>query len=268
MSESHEPEVCVILASKLMVDSTVQRPLDQTRVNKFIAKYNPDGLGVIILSSRPHGKYHIVDGQHRVAATIGAGYGDRPLKCLIYTGLNLAEEAAMFELLNTTKSVNAVDRFRVRVVAGEEAASLLNKMIVNHGWTVRQTKATGVFAAVSALEAVYEGRRGGSQQNWKACEQVLGVITQSWGHDPDGVRNEIITGLGAVMVRHGEEIDMAKLIAELSAYPGGPRKLVGNAKGLKDMRGGTVADSMAEIVVRAINKRRRINKLPDWHDNS
>lgn len=264
MSSQDEPEVRMILANKLMVDTTVQRPLDQTRVNSIIAKYNPDGLGVIILSSRDNGRYHVVDGQHRVAATVGAGYGDRTLKCLVYTGLALADEASMFELLNTTRAVNAVDRFRVRVVAGEETAVLLNKLIVNHGWTVRQGKSTGVFAAVASFESVYRGKRGGTQENLTTCEQLMGVITQSWGHDPDGARAEIVSGVGAVLLRF-PEIDFAKLTRELSQVQGGPRPLVGKAKSLRNIRGGTVADSMAEIVVNLVNKGRRTNLLPDWH---
>ncbi|MCW2902233.1 MAG: hypothetical protein JWO67_4498 [Streptosporangiaceae bacterium] len=259
-----DPEVQLIPVDRLLIDGTVQRALDKPRVDRMAADYKSEALGVIVVSSRSDGTIHVIDGQHRLAATRAAGFGEAKLNCLVYTGLTRPEEAALFRRLNATKAIQPVDKFRVRVVEGDPAAVRINMVLERHGWTVAMSKSAGAFAAVSAIEGVYTANRNGASENIGIIETLVSIITAAWGHDSDGMRAEIVTGLGAMLLRHDGQVDVAKLVAGLSSFPGGPRALVGKAKGLRDLLGGKVGDSMAEILVNLLNKNRRTNLLPEW----
>lgn len=250
--------------AKLTVDPTVQRGVDKQRVDRIAADYRVDALGTVVVSHRADGTFHIIDGQHRVQATIAAGYGDRTLTCLVYDGLTLADEAAMFRRLNNARAVMPVDRFRVRVVEGDPVAVALNHTLNRHGWEVQQSKAAGAFAAVIALEAIYKGKLNGPGDTGQVCDTLISVITEAWGHDAAGVRSEVIGGIGAVLLRHNSQVDLPKLVSALAQFRSGPRGLIGQAKGLRDYRGGKLSDAFAEVVVEQINKGRRTSRLPDW----
>lgn len=255
--------------AKLTVDPDVQRAVDKTRVDKIAKDYQRSALGVIVVSRREDGTHHVIDGQHRVHATIAAGYGEETVPCLVYSGLTKAEEAAMFRRLNNTRAVLPVYKFRVRVVEGEPDAVALNTILERHGWTVEQSKDAGRFAAVAALESVYRGKRNGPGDNGTICDTLIKVITEAWGHDSAGVRAEVIGGLGALLLRYNTKVDLVKLVSSLSTCPGGPRGLVGKAKGLRDFRGGKLSDALAEVVVEMLNKYRKANtRLPDWRSEA
>lgn len=260
-----EPQVQFISADRLIVDIHVQRVTDRRRVEKMAADYNPDALGVLVVSNRGDGTYHIIDGAHRRDTVVAAGFPDAKLQCLVYSDLTAAEEAAMFVKLNTTRAVQAIDKFRVRVVEGDPAAVRINQVLERHGWTVQMGKGFGSFAAVISIEKVYSTVAADREDNIGIIETLVSVLTAAWGHDPDGMRREILNGVGGVLLRHGV-VDLAKLTNELSQFQGGPTALIGKARGLRDLRGGLIGDSMAEIVVNLLNKGRRVNKLPDWRD--
>lgn len=258
------PEVQQLAVTALTVDPDVQRALDKTRVDKIAKQYRFDALGVIIVSQRRDQTYHVIDGQHRVAATIAAGFGDRSVSCLIYRGLSLADEAAMFRHLNNTRQVMPVDKFRVRVIEGDPVAVTLNHILNTHGWRVEPTKAAGAWAAVVALESVYNGKLAGPGDTTAICDTLISIITEAWGHDANGARAEIVAGIGAVLLRYNTRVDRVKIVAELAQFPSGPRGLIGKAKGLRDYRGGRLSDALAEVVVEMVNKNRRTNRLPEW----
>lgn len=262
------PQVENLPVAKLTVDPAVQRGVDKLRVDKMAKDYRTDALGTVIVSRREDGTCHVVDGQHRVQATIAAGYGDQEIACLVYEGLTRPEEAAMFRRLNNTRTVMPVDKFRVRVVEGDAAAVTLNGILNHHGWKVEQSKNDGMFAAVAALEAVYRGKLNGPGDATTICDTLIRVITEAWGHDSAGVRSEIVAGIGAVLLRYNTRVDLAKLVSELGQAKAGPRGLIGKAKGLRDYRGGKLSDAFAEVIVEMVNKSRRTNRLPEWRSSA
>jgi hypothetical protein len=262
------PEIRLIPADRLIVDTTVQRDYtDRGRVDEIAAKFNPDALGVLIVSDRGNGTIHIIDGAHRRAAAIAAIGEDAKLECKVYYELSRAEEAAMFRALNFSRTVSALDKFRVRVVEGDHTAVALLRVLTRNGWKTQLARTSASFNAVVSLEEVYKGGRKGEEENLGAVETLISLLTSAYGHDPDGMRREIISGVGALLLRHGGRVDLQKLTTELSAYSGGPLALLGAARGLQKHRKGKVSDSMAEVVTNLVNKGRRgSGRLPDWRD--
>lgn len=258
------PQVESLPVAKLTIDPDLQRALDKTRVDKIAKDYQPEAVGTIIVSHRDDGTYHVIDGQHRVSATIAAGYGDRTLPCLVHNGLTRAEEAALFRRHNNTRQVSPIDRFRVRVIEEDPAAVVLNTILTAHGWRVTQSKNAGAFAAVTAFEGIYRGKINGPGTTRDICNTTISVITEAWGHDANGVRAEVVGGIGAVLLRYNTRIDLPKLVMELSTHANGPLGLIRKARGLRDYRGGRLPDALAEVIVELLNKSKRTNRLPDW----
>ncbi len=256
-------EIREIPARMLTVDHSVQRSLDKARAGRIAGEFNPNALGTLVVSHRNDGSYHIIDGAHRHAALMLLGLEDEPVRCDVHTGLSRQKEAAMFRLLNNSRQVAVIDKFLVRIQEEDPIAVSINAALEEQGWKVSTSKLDGHFVAVSSIEKVFRraGERGRALVEW-----VITVATEAWGMDANGVRGEIITGLGLVFLRHDEAVDTKKLIDELKLIPGGPLVLVGRAKSLKEFRRGKLADAMAEILVNLVNNKRRVNRLPAWRE--
>lgn len=255
-----------ITAKDLFVDPDVQRTLRPTRVEEIVAKFNPDALGILAVSRREDGRNHLMDGQHRHAAVIMLDGADWGLECEVYTGLSKSQEALMFRLLNNTRPPTVLEKFKVRVVEGDPVAVEINSILEENGWRLSNTKGDGAFSAVSNTEQVFvraetaKGSGAGKQMlTW-----VLEVVNAAFGHDANGVRAEIVVGLSLLWMRHANQVDVAKLVTQLATYNGGPLALISSATTLRDLRGGTTGDAMAERLVALANKGRKVNRLPDW----
>lgn len=255
-----------IPARLLMVDHTVQRGLDYRRAERIASNFSPEALGMLTISRRADGTLHIVDGQHRHAVVTLLGHDDWQLHCQVHTGLTRQEEARMFRLLNHAKPPSVIERFLVRVQEEEPIATAINGVLHEHGWRVSSAKVDGSFSAVSSIEQPYVKAEKARNAGVELTQWVIGVPSKAWGMDSNGVRGEVITGLGHLYLRHGAALDTAKLIQELGAFNGGPRGMVARARSLSDYRGGTVGDAMAEHMVNLLNKGRRTKRLPDWRD--
>jgi hypothetical protein len=253
--------VTSIPSAALIVDQTVQRPLDGVRVAAIAGDFEREALGVIHVSKRADGTYHIIDGQHRVAAMRVLGKGDELVTCVVYEGLSRAEEAAMFRRLNNTRQVQILDRFRIRIVEGDPVACEIAAILRSHGWSISKSTSRGSFYAVAAMEKVFRAKEGGDADT---CDALIRIATEAWGHDSNGLRAEIVSGLGVLLRRH-PRMDMAKLVNEMGQHEGGPLGLIGQARQLHSIRSGRISDAMAEILVNRYNHRRKVNRLPEWN---
>ena len=50
------------------VDARYQRTLDEGRVQKIVDWFAWDSFGAIVVAPAPYGRYHAIDGQHRLEA--------------------------------------------------------------------------------------------------------------------------------------------------------------------------------------------------------
>lgn len=255
----HKADLKQMTVSSLIVDPDVQRNLDIRRVNKIVEEFNADALGTLTVSHRASGAHHIIDGQHRAAAVRVIGGDDKKVLCRIFNGLTIQEEAEMFRLLNNTAKPQVLDLFRVRVVEGEPTAVAITEILAGHGWTVGfgSSHTKTMLAAVSAVERVY-------RLDPTALERALGTATRAWGHDAVCADGRLVEGLGLVYYHYDNALDPTELTARLARYAGGPAALLGKARGLKEMVGGSVPNSVADIIVEVYNRARRTKALPPW----
>lgn len=258
-----------IPAKDLTVDPSVQRTLDPKRAQRIADNFDVNAMGVVTVSRRANGVNHIVDGQHRQAVLILLGQEDELMDCHVHTGLTLAEEARMFRLLNAAKPPTVLERFLVRVQEGDPVAVDINDALDKAGWRIGSAKIDGMFAAVASIEAPYVRAQRAGENARQVVDWILQVCNAAFGRDSDGVRGEIVSALGYMYLRYGSMIDTKKLVSQMAITNGGARGLISKARQLREFVGGTVFDSMAQIMVGLINKGRHVSRqIPEWKPNS
>ena len=242
--------------SKLIVDAKLQRGLDWPRVNRMAAEFDQDALGTLVVSDRSNGFFHIVDGQHRTEATRIALGEDAVVDCRVFHGLTREDEARLFRLYNNTSKLQALTKFLVRLEEQEVVAVQINAILKKYGWKVAPGSGEGNFAAVSAIEKVWN-------RDQLAVERSIATVTRAWGHNYEAVHHGIIEGIGMVYARFGDQIDQKNLIEKLSTIENGPGGFLGSARGLKQFNR-NVPNAVAELVVETYNKGKRARALPSW----
>lgn len=249
-------EIVEVKVGDLWVDPAVQRSLKKHRVNAMAEKFKASALGVLTTSYRSPRRIHIIDGQHRYRAAEAAGYTGVILTNQ-YRGLSIAQEAALFRLLNDADKVSAVDRFVVACVEQDPQALHMSAILTTEGWTVSPYSGEGRITAISSLERVYN-------LDPNAAKAAIHVLTVAYGHRPAAMQGSLLVGLGRVLAKHKLDVNLDDLAQRLSQFPGGPDALVGHARGLMATRTGNLSTSIARVIVQLYNQRRRSTALPPW----
>lgn len=252
--------------SVLRFDPRVNREINERHVEAIKDGFDPDAFGVIEVSERDDGTYVVLDGQHRVRAILDMGWADQQLECKVHRGLSVAKEANLFVKLNRTRNLLPIEKFLKRVTAGEPAAVAIEGIARQCGYLIDPNPKDGHLRAVVAAERIYRGDKFAADRcQPKALELTLRTIHTAWGASLAAVQGDVLLGIGWVILRYNGSIDADALASRLASMPAGPGRLLGNARGLREMKGGaSVADCVASIVVDAYNKQRRTGKLADW----
>ena len=247
-----------ISLGKMRVSAIAQRDLVQSRVDHLAAEFDPDLIGNPTLSERD-GHYYIIDGQHRVEAFkqwLGEGWETQQLQCRVYQGLNEESEADLFDRLNDVLSVNAFDKFRVRVNAGRPIETDIDRQVRHEGLVISRDGVPGAVRAVGTLRRVY------TRSDAVTLGRALRIIRDAYG-DP-GLEAPVIDGLGHVCQRYNGELEEATAINKLSRAHGGVNGLLGLAEELRRKTGQPKAHCVAAAAVEIINKGKGGKKLPSW----
>lgn len=245
---------------ELTIDRRVQRQyLDEGRAQRIADEFDMNAFGVLCVSKREDGTQVILDGWHRTEGARRAGYQDLSANAEVFTGLSLADEAAIFRLRNNTRVVGYMDKFRVRLIEGDDVAVGLVAMLNRHGWGIEGEPDTKhQWWSVQSLESLYK-------YSPDIAERAVSIITDAWGRDVSSADYRVVKGLGAFLKRYGTKVDVSNLIERLRMYPGGPGHLIGNAQGVRSIYGGAIATAIAELITNTYNKYKKASgRLPEW----
>ena len=88
---------------------------------------------------------------------------------------------------------------------------------------------------MTAIKKLYEKDEGAT------LARTIDTLLQAWGSTAAAVEGKLVEGLGLVFGRFNGEVDQAALVKKLAKYPGGAHGLLGNAKGLRDLRKATLS---------------------------
>lgn len=260
-----------LAVNDLVIDRRVQREgLNRVKVREIVTEYNHGALGVVTVSLRTDRSLVIIDGQHRVEATRIVTDNVGLIKCHVFRGLTLAEEAAMFLALNNTTKPPIIDKFKVlRSAEGVkgDAARDIAELLGAYGFQISNVAANGNINAVNVVVRLYELSRKLDAEPNLIVATIL-TISRAWGNDRFGTQGPILEGIGRMYAEYGSRLDLDHLISVLKDYQGGPRSLLGEARQLSALTKSKVSMAVAEILVTHYNKGRRSRSLEKWRMSS
>lgn len=239
----------------MKISPLAQRDMNNARVNKIIAEFDLEQIGTPTVNGRD-GFYYIIDGQHRVEALRGIGWGDQQIQCWTYRGLTEQEEAEKFLKLNDTLAVNAYAKFRIGVQAGRETETDINNIVQGQGLRISTDKTEGAISAVSALRTVYHQSGPGQ------LARALGIIRDAYGDA--GLQAAVILGIGLMCGRYDASLDTARAVEVLGKSHGGVHGLLSKGETIRRQVGGAKMHCVAAAAVEIINAGRGGKKLPSW----
>ncbi len=241
----------------MRVSNMAQREKKQYRIDKIVAEFDPERLGLPTVNKRD-GFYYIVDGQHRVDALRAMGMEDQQIQCSVYEGLSESEEAAMFLQLNDILVVGVMDKYRVGVVAGVKDAVSIDKIVRSLGLKISLDNTGGSIKAVGTLRKAHE------KFGPDVLKRSLRLISDAYGDA--GFQAAVIDGITQMIGRYGDKIDDTYFVERIGGYRGGVNGLLNNGEILRRQTGNSKGSSVAAAAVRIYNsgKHPGIRNLTDW----
>lgn len=239
---------------RLEFDPRYQRELNKAHMERIKAEFSWLRFGVIHVSLRADGSVYVIDGQHRVRAAMALDMSsDTKVPCLVHRGLLAEEEAELFAYYNRTSKPKPLQEFRAERFAGFEEATSIAEIVEEHG--VHISTGSEDVQCISELRKLY-------RTDPDLLRQVIGVAIEAWGTKRGAFEATIVAALGRVLGRYDGQLDTAAFVKRLAGYKGGPAGLIGDARGLADLRPLTLRSAAATIMVDQYNLRRRSNVLP------
>lgn len=224
-----------------------QREEREAEAKRIASNFNPDIFGVITVTKKNGiNRHHVIDGQTRIMALKRMGYGDQLVPAVVKDIHDAQSAAKLFDGLNSGVTPSAIDKFRVRVTAGERAENEVSDIVRAVGYRVASNAAPGVISAVSSLMIVH--RRHGPG----VLRTALETIHATWKMDRDAVNGSIIQGYAALIAEHGKALDSKRLVDKIGKKFTAAN-LLAAAKGNRNAMGGTMPFNVLFVVALAYN---------------
>jgi hypothetical protein len=185
-----------------------QRPLNDKWAQKIATDFDPDKFDPPVIT-KPNGvgQYHIVDGQHRVAAAKMAFGENEQLQCRMVDCEDCARAAEIFYDINSSrKPMQPVIRFLVAVEAKREPQTSINALVKKLGCHIGPAKTDNTIGAVAALMEVHR------KYEMAVLEAALVMLIQTWKGDPSAFNGELIRGYGSFINEFHHHMDPKRLV--------------------------------------------------------
>jgi hypothetical protein len=244
--------------TQMRVNPLAQRDINQARVSRLAAAFDPEKMGAPTVNHRGDW-FYLIDGQHRIAALKQwlDSWDGQQVQCWTYEGLTEAQEAEKFLSLNDTLPVRAFAKFKVSVQAGRDAEGDVDRIVRSLG--LRIARGSGGISAVATLRRVYS--RGGPA----VLARALRIIRDAYGEA--GLDGPVIDGIGLLCQRYDGDLSEQRAVERLAAAHGGVSGLTSRAGQLRQSTGSATAQCVAAAAVEVINRGSGGRKLPGWWRN-
>lgn len=244
--------VVAVHADDLFADTTYQRPLDTRRARSMAAAWDRRLAGIVEVSDRGEDetpRYAIIDGQHRWAAA--QLLTDPPLLVAnVHEGLNIGQEAALFDKLNRQrKQPTPWDHWRARKAAGDRQVLAIDACVRRHGLEVAEGVRDGHIVCISTLEKI-----GAAPSGIDLLAATLNVAHHAWGDQKAAYEAPILHGLAMVIAAFDEHLDATRLVTALLETA--PQRIRSKATMMRDSgTPGALAKLTAIAVLAEYNKQ-------------
>ncbi len=173
-----------------------QRPTNTAQVDKIAAHFDEAKLGLPIVSFRD-GRYHLLDGAHRVAALRKLGYTHA--LCIVLSGLTYQDEADYFRTQNqNTRPLTKYNLFKAGLEAGDEMYVEIDRITRLNGFSVGTSyRSFGNIAAIYALTTIC------TVYGCDTLDGTLKLLRATWEGVANVTRREFLVGTAEFYHRFG-----------------------------------------------------------------
>lgn len=208
-----DPRVMLYVSvDDLQIDPVVQRAL-QRRSPVWKHDWDWNRAEVPTVAIREDGTLVVVEGQNRVMKRREEAPGSRMWVVVALSAGREDEAAAALGISKGRKPHGPLDRWRLAAEAGNRHEVLAEEVLKEYGISlIDGTSRTGINA-VTALSVVIHSRDKTPEQGAALLDQVLKVITMTWGPDDDKrFEGSVIRGVASVFeTNHDRRIDLRRL---------------------------------------------------------
>jgi hypothetical protein len=208
-----------IKVKDIKIHPVAQRLLKQPYVQHLVDHLDLQAIGALhAVEYRIGGTLRIwvVDGQHRWAALMAAGYQEMLIMVLVHDDVkDDAGSCALFLKLNKRSNIGPFETFDKEVKSGVAEAVGALKIVESHGLKMTRTGHDGGICCVMALKKIYKRDQG------KTLDQALGVAISAWGRTHSGMEGSLMDGLAYVCWAIRTQVAVAVLPIELDAHNSG-----------------------------------------------
>ncbi len=222
---------------EIVIDGRYQREKKNALIQQIASNPSWEAFGVPVCFKRSNGMLYCADGQQRIAGVLAAEKPPKEIPVIWFDIQDVSEEAAMFARINEwRKSLQALEKHRAKIVAGDPPTLAIERAVTMAGFTVDNAQgARGADAktiqAVARLGVIYNriGEEG--------LLQTLTVIRDAWPDDGAALGTHILHGVAELIEEQGENYNREKLTNALKKTQ--PFKVVRKADELKLKYGGS-----------------------------
>ena len=177
-------------------ESGYQRPTNPVQVESIVNKFDEKKLGTLTVSERD-GKFHVVDGSHRLRALRKLGYTNA--WCVVLTGMTFEEEAEYFRSQNEDKRIiKPIEFFKAGLASDDEQCVSIYRIVKANGFHIgSRSKNFYRIAAIQALFAIAD------DYGYQVLDETLCLLAATWSNFPKASQSETLLGVAEFVSRYG-----------------------------------------------------------------
>jgi len=241
--------------TKLEVDHSYQRPEARQKVLRIAAEFSWRKFGCLVVSLREDDRDVVIDGQHRALAAMKRD--DVSLvPCMVFTELQLADEAGAFVGLNTArKPVSALVKYEAQLIAGDAIAVWVEQTLKAFGFervnTLRNAMQIKCIAEIQKMAETNETRT-------YSTLRILASLCRA-GNSP--AHFDVLQVLWVLVMQVGEQGMQQMELLEERLNKVGYVALKNEIDKCRELIGSHQLYKAADWVLERLNKGRRTNRL-------
>lgn len=270
-----DASLTMIPAQRFIVDHRFQRHLTSGVIGSITRQFIPAALGVVYANRRRAAEptleedlglretIILIDGQHRIEALLQLGHYDYPVPTLLFDGLRVEQEAALFRFFNSNRNrPTPLEIFKADLVANDPEAVAVAQIAAEYGidinsGNVQAKSRPALLTAIGTARIIY--RRGGPN----ALREVFRLLMEAWGDRPGALSARFLKASYTFIRRYSGQYDETHLLESLRGTPLIALERLGMTIGEE------YSVSAATAIARAIRTNYNKNlpaqhQLPEW----
>ena len=185
----------------LVSNQTYQRNLSIAHIQKTAGHFDVRQINPVKVSRRD-GINYVFNGQHTIEIVASvSGSRDTPVWCMVYDGMDYAEEADTFaKQQKFVKPLMPYEIFMANIEAGNDDQILMKSLVESYRLRLSSSKGPNCLCAISTIESIYH------RYGLNTLDRTLRLCVASWEGEPDSLTANIIKGIALLVTAFGDSL--------------------------------------------------------------